>query len=88
MIVHVTQEHIDNGLSGDPGSCALALAIDAATGLGSLVRTDVIYLYGGGALCELRGIAGHTEQTARFMHEFDAGRPVEPFEFELTWEAA
>lgn len=85
MIVAVTQEHIDKGCRYDAGGCPLALAIDAATGLGSVVRADVIYLYDRG---ELRGMAGHTEETARFMHEFDAGRPVEPFEFELTWEAA
>jgi len=83
MIVKVTQEHIDTGNRGSrsPESCPVALAMKDAGMHYPWVDSEYISFFDAEA---------HQEPTpplvALFIMDFDAGEPVEPFEFELEAE--
>lgn len=70
MRIKVTQEHIDSGIRRSCESCPIALA----TGASHVSYFDIV----------LNSKMYETPVAARrFMGNFDLGRPVTPFEFEL-----
>jgi hypothetical protein len=80
--ISVTQEHIDNGVRGNCEKDPIALAmIDAKwmrPWVGPLtIRTDG---FNGGCM---RQSFETPEIVWKFLSDFDNGRPVEPFEFEV-----
>jgi hypothetical protein len=83
--VVVEQDDIDRGVPGDPGCCAVALAIRRLRP-GEEVCAGPIVMHVGGA----RGVT--PEDVGHWMVAFDNGRPhrgveVAPFGFRLTLEA-
>jgi hypothetical protein len=82
MRVYVSQKDIDNGTPSDPTSCPIARAIKRR-----YPQLDYVLVEGESATLGddftdnetfwLPGIA------IRFIEDFDARKPVEPFEFEL-----
>lgn len=77
MRVEVSQEDIDNGVPGRPYSCAVALAVRRADGgWVSFVGSSEVRLRDH-AWCSL------PEHVQQFIIDFDHGRRVEPFAFDL-----
>jgi hypothetical protein len=85
--VSVTAEHIARGEPGDCGWCPIALAVaDALPGLAYLsIRLQDI---------DLRPrpdedliVIGMPDEAVDFILDFDAGKPVKPFTFELDYPA-
>ena len=79
MTITVEQEHIDKGEKMNSSRCAVALAIEAATGVTPEVDyAEVTMQYEDHAVrCHL------PEAASLFVDEFDKGLPVEPFSFDL-----
>jgi hypothetical protein len=87
MTIHVTQAHIDAAKvakESDPKylpsrCCPVALALKDAGITG--------YGVGPGALCWLSYREAHqdipTPETRQFIYDFDAGKPVTPFSFDV-----
>lgn len=77
MKIQVTAEDIANGRRSDCHNCPVSLAWnrvmggDYKVGLGVIVQNSCILFW-------LPKIA------QKFIFDFDAGRPVEPFEFEVN----
>lgn len=82
MLVHVTQEDIDNGKRTDCKCCPIALAI------GRIFPDSVIHVIRDIHVFSKTGIDSkiykHTDASRAFVTRFDARDPVEPFEFELS----
>lgn len=76
MIVEVTQEDIDNGQRAVPSACPIARAI-RKNFMGATVNRTNVKLDGWGKSTELPQIAKN------FVNDFDNGKPVRPFDFEL-----
>ena len=78
MQVTITQTHINQGTQYHLNSCPVALAIIAAglDGQGLYVHKQYVYLRG-------RGSFGLPEEVRKFIADFDTGKPVEPFSFDL-----
>ena len=82
--VDLEQKHIDHGTACNSGSCPAALAItEALPGVHAVkVESWTIYLY---------RTSGHTfgmavdtpDSVTNFIKDFDRGRPVKPFSFNL-----
>lgn len=76
--VVVTQEHIDNGERDQSLKCPVALALGDGTEvygpdcapLGRPIGDPFVTLPG---------------EVAAWIYRFDAGEPVEPFEFDIDW---
>lgn len=90
VIINVTQEHIDQGLPTSPWYCPIALATKRAIkntdpNLSSVavVGSKKIYLhyYNGKSI-----IAFTASNLIEFIRDFDNGRPVKPFDFEIDFE--
>lgn len=80
--IQVTEEDISRGLKGDCHKCPIALA--AYKVLGDIfqgVTRDTIY-YKRGDL--IKGF--YSNKIKQFVEDFDNGRKVEPFEFEIPEE--
>ena len=77
--INITAEHIAKGFARDSGRCPVALAIrDAFPKAGNIAVTG-LYIHMGLREHELPAEVQH------FTWDFDAGRPVEPFTFELDY---
>lgn len=76
MRIFVTQEDIDKGVPNDDCKCPVALAISRVRSTAD-VHVDRRYID--------VGYQSFTtpEPASAFIRAFDAGQPVEPFEFEL-----
>lgn len=87
MIVHVHEHHIDLGCPGDPGRCAIALAmLDAGfTTVEVGDNAGRLYLTGdlGGKFVAVEAPVDVVE----FIGRFDAGDSVRPFAFSITLPA-
>lgn len=79
MKVQVTQSDIDRGKKGDSCQCPVALAVARAAGTTSVyafenldpcIVVDGVEYYGVGSAFD-------------FMQDFDSGKRMQPFEFEL-----
>lgn len=84
MLIEVTQEHIDAGKRAECGSCPVALAFKEAFP-NRMVRAGygVLQAYQWGAYV----FKARTPLDVQlFMLEFDEGRPVQPFTFEVENE--
>lgn len=85
MLINVTQSDIDNGIATEPSMCPLALAIKRAIP-GSYVSVGTRDVH-----IAVPGVHG-TEVYAmgkglsHFTEDFDAGKQVSPFEFELAYQ--
>ena len=85
MLIQVKQCHIDNGRPQENSSCALALAIREATGDTSYrVGATHVYRIGEGYDVYTKNRVELPGEAFQFRCDFDAQRPVEPFEFELA----
>lgn len=79
MMIHVkvTQEHIDKGIPSDLCNCPIALAMKdnftfvEINGNVRCAKNETIY----------RGLLGPI--TLKFIKDFDNGREVKPFEFDI-----
>lgn len=84
--IKVTQEHISRGVRGRCHSCPIALAVREHGYQTPFVGVRNIYPYGVD-MCgnfNLPFKIAHMPQTAvDFARNFDYGRQVEPFEFEV-----
>lgn len=79
MKIRVTQEDINNGKPNDPSRCPVALACRKLTEGNISVGYIFITYYLSGKLVRRivpKGVIG-------FIVNFDDGKPVGPFEFEL-----
>jgi hypothetical protein len=81
IAVHVTQEHIDKGCKWSCARCPVALAMLAA-GLKDISVGGYFIRWWDDRICEMRT----PSKVDRFMRNFDTGRKVSPFTFELTDE--
>jgi hypothetical protein len=82
-IINVTREHINNGVRGSGKMCALALSIQEQTDM----KEAWVGPFSGvwpslGAYTGGRGIPLPVE-ARKFICDFDDGKPVQPFSFEL-----
>jgi hypothetical protein len=83
MRIEVTQEDIDNGLRGNCRQCPIALVVARSTGaLYVSVNSGIQWSYFRGCVSPEHWRRIPLE-VFRFMSDFDRGRPVEPFSFEL-----
>jgi len=86
MLIRVTQKMIDDGRKCDTRSCALAIAIQAVVKPEYTVEVGIalVWIVPFDAI-----ISYHTERfplpkvAIKFRRDFDSGRPVFPFTFEL-----
>lgn len=85
MLIKVTQEDIDGGITDDMRLCPIALAVRRIT-KEDLVEVDENTIY-------IETIIGRspklykTSKTAKkFIQDFDAGEKVKPFSFKLSKE--
>lgn len=78
MLVKVTEQDIAKGIAGDCLRDPIALALRRITGLPW--RVEQLYCYP-----DTKGRRPHQtpRQVNRFIEDFDNGKPVQPFEFEL-----
>lgn len=81
MIIDVTQTDIDSGTRRSIASCPLARALTRAFGR-PVGAEDVVIDFNKGWR-----IASLPKRAIAFRNNFDAGRPVMPFEFEIEVEA-
>jgi len=76
--IKVTQRHIDTAYPGECDSCPVALAIrDAVDGR----PVSVFY----GSIVIGKSDCFMPDEVYDFVLDFDAGAPVEPFEFDLDY---
>lgn len=76
MKITVTQKDIAKGKRYDCGYCPTALAIQRAS-----KNEDVAVM---GMRCEIDGeLFDLPEKAILFIHNFDLGKPVKPFSFEI-----
>lgn len=83
MKLSITQEHINTGKPRESCDCPIALA------LRPYFPDRLIVVHEGGISIfkdeyEYLQITSPPEQARQFIHDFDNGRPVVPFEFELN----
>ncbi len=77
MKISVTQSHIDKGKQGQCSNCPVALAMNEV--MDKVAVAYNYFLIGDGPRIALPAIV----QT--FILDFDCGRHVEPFEFEINY---
>lgn len=84
MLIHVTQDDIDGGRPEDDCRCPVSIAVRLATGIPTSVTGGVIIVdYATPWQQEINS----PEEVACFVSDFDGGLPVEPFSFELDFDA-
>jgi hypothetical protein len=85
MRIEVTQEDIDAGKRADACDCPVALAICRASGFSVSVRYSTVYrLQSEIHAWDSRAYLGELPNAARyFVVDFDEGRAVAPFAFDL-----
>jgi hypothetical protein len=94
MLVSVTAKDIAAGLRADCGECPIALAMRRATGMTENRFTAAYVAVTGDRATLCRGKRKPHEdwrlpqEAVSFQRAFDAGRPVEPFEFEALYLGA
>lgn len=76
MRIHVRPHHIAAGKQGSCEACPIALALAEATGRQGWEVSDLL-AYRWPEAYPLPDVA------TRFIHDFDQGRPVRPFSFEV-----
>ncbi len=78
MIFNVTQEDIDGAQRGHSMYCPVAIAMRRVLGPAAVLV--------GIAACALNNRVTRTfpYEVTEFIGKYDAGKPVEPFSFELT----
>jgi len=81
MIVKVTQEDIDSGLKSNCCECPIALAMKRISSMPSVGR-----LYASCSVNSVRYWGVLPLAAKEFIHLFDDGFPVKPFEFEINFE--
>lgn len=84
-MVHVTQEHIDNGYAYDDRECPIAHACsDVGLNRPSVDWTYVMYRECDCRTCFCKRHKAYLPRSAqRFIKRFDTGKPVKPFNFFL-----
>lgn len=79
-IIQVTQHHISGGFIGEPWSCPIALAIsDQLKCKARVSRTQIKIIYDGDESYRF----GVSEDVLARIVEYDLGRRMSPFSFEL-----
>ena len=78
MLVHVTEDHIDRGTTGNGEQCPIALAV-SGEGCTAVQYEDTITIYWK-ETGEFVKVA-LPEEAKAFAEAFEAGDNVEPFEF-------
>jgi hypothetical protein len=92
--ITVTADHIEHGVNADCRACPIALAIaEAVTEPGIVVAVfqndaRIWRPIQGSSLHEPLYTADLPDAARQFIVAFDNDEHVEPFSFELTWEAA
>jgi len=81
MNIHVTQKDIDKGTRGDPGACAVALALTRETGQYWMVDGSFLRVCKEGAFTLYRATP---PEVSLFIRKFDGLHPVAPFTFKLN----
>lgn len=83
MLIRVTQEDIDHGQRGFCATCPVALAATRAAG--REIRIGYSTWLAGTVTGWLQGERSGPlpKAVSEFIDRFDAGDPVQPFEFEL-----
>lgn len=89
MRIEVTQEDIDTGVARDCRACPVALAVRRATGQSArvVVNADEIILRDS-TTGLLLGWIKMPPDVAKFVADFDRGRPVSPISSELNFDPA
>ena len=80
--VKVTQDHIARGLRNNSSLCTIALALEEATGHAAIVSLYSAFLLPATPLKIFR----LPDEVSIFIHRFDVGFSVQPFEFEVETE--
>lgn len=83
MKIKVTQEHIEKGEGCSAYRCPVALAVMDVCPGGVFIGLRVCYWSNNNRSDENRR-AFLPPKARAFIREFDAGKPVQPFTFELT----
>ena len=79
--IHVTQEHIDNGIRDSCLQCPIALALLEALPIHDVwVHKEEISIFDATS----NKVYGPNLQVRDFITRFDAGEEVEPFSFTLN----
>lgn len=74
----MTTEDIVNGIANNPDFCPIALCFKRTLGVSELTKESIE---------PYKSLKGNTRLVCTimaFIIDFDEGRPVEPFEFELN----
>jgi hypothetical protein len=87
-MIHVTQKLIDAGAPGSPCRCPIALAARKQ------LQVKNLYVTGDGLTVTVEDGLGRSKdvttqlppEARQFIHDFDRGEPVEPFEFSVPDE--
>jgi len=81
MKIYVTQDHINRGLKSDCARCPVALALGEALNLPhNRISVDPDEIWVGG-----EGVIETPPEVANFVYDFDEGKLVHPFEFDLEF---
>lgn len=87
--IRVTADHIQQGERSNPMACPIALAlIGQWGGEDSEIAIDVFdgHAFASGPPVPIDGVtAALPDEADAFVLAFDEGRPVQPFEFAITW---
>lgn len=83
MTIHVTKEHIEDGIKGSCASCPIALAIEPFNKVWyvSVTRLRDAYLAE-----DAERYVSLPDSARSFIHGFDNEIPVQPFSFNLSAE--
>jgi hypothetical protein len=84
-LVHVTQDHIDQGDPEKPDSCAVALALRELPEV-SYARVGAVFLHVRPKSAPIEELVPSPRSVRRFIKRFDDGKPTEPFCFILKTE--
>ena len=91
-IVDITEQNIEDGVPGSCATCPAALALLREFPHTSKVSVDVssaddpddvrAFITVG---TQWMTVVDNLEGLAQFIHDFDAGQPVQPLSFEVGW---
>ena len=79
MLITVTKDHIDQGITSSKTSCPIALALIEKFHSGVYVTDDWSCILYGGKLLQYK----NPYSVGTFIGKFDRSENVEPFSFEL-----
>lgn len=85
MKIKITNKHIKKGRKGEPRLCPIALAIKEQ--VKNIDRNTIMILYAS-ANFAIKGKEVHKDlpkKATKFIHAFDSGEEVKPFEFNLKF---